>query len=307
MDFAMNTSVALHCESWSLIDDVGKIDDFVITIVITCIINGLFILPALILNGIIIIAIIKTPSLRNPSNWLLSNLIFTDFLMGFLGQPLYIVINIWRVQGVLYEHCPTGIAERIFTNILPLSLMLTLSVSSLDRYLAIRLMLQYRTTMTSFRAIIIIVTLWVFAMLCGLSLFFMGQKGFVILLAIIFMICLLVTFVAYFKAFHGLRKHQTQVSSPDNVSTVCINVKKYHRSFTTMLCVFLLQLLFYTPDICAKFFSVDQTTPKSSLIATLVSDTIMYANATLNPLFFLWRMRDVRRACKNLYKKIFRK
>lgn len=302
----MNTSVAIHCAPWSLTDDVGKIDDIVITIVITCIINGISILPVLILNGMIIIAIIKTPSLRNPSNCLLCNLMFTDFLMGLLGQPLYIVTKVWSLQGVLYRHCAIGIAERIFANILPLSMMLTLSVSSLDRYLAIRLMLQYRTTVTSFRAILIIIIVWMFAVLCGLSLLVVGQKGFVIFLAVIFTVCLLVTFVAYFKAFHGLRRHQTQVSSPDNVSAVCINVKKYHRSFTTMLCVFLLQLLFYTPDICAKFLSVNQAT-KSSLIANLVSDTIMYANATLNPLFFLWRMRDVRRACKNLYKKIFRK
>jgi hypothetical protein len=296
----------LSCPSWSLIYEVGKYDDMMVTIIVTCIINGLFILPGILLNSIILIAIVKTPSLQSPSNWLLSNLMFTDLLMGLLGQPLYIVIKVWSVQGVLHERCVAGIVEHFFANTLPLSLMLTLSVSSLDRYLAIRLMLQYRTTMTSFRAMLTIIVVWIFAILCWLSLIVLGKKGFVIFLAVIFLICLIFTFIAYFKAFRGLRRHQSQVSSPDNISTVCINVKKYHRSFTTMLCVFLLQLLLYTPDICAKFISVNHTT-RSSLIAILVSDTIVYINATLNPLFFIWRMRDVRRACKTIFRKILKK
>lgn len=289
------------CKSWPLPSDYLKYSKlYRETAYATSIVNGILMLPNIGLNGIIIITILRTQSLRNASNWFLGNLMLTDLLMGLCAQPLFIVSRIYRLKGIM--NCDLNTSERFFANTLPLTLMLTLTASSLDRYLAIRLMLQYRAKMTSFRAIIVIITLWVFSVGLGCLISILGRTGFTTFLGIVFLICLIVTFISYFKAYHGLKQHQNKVSSNEN--NTCINVKKYQRSFATMLCVFLLQLVFYTPDIFAKFM---EHTSSPYLIVILIADTIVYINATLNPVFFLWRMRDVRRACKKTVNKILGK
>lgn len=289
---------------WTLTSNHAKYDKlYNDTAIATCVINGLLALPTIGLNGLIIITIIKTKSLRSASNWFLGNLMLTDLLMGLCGQPLYILARIWNLKG-FEVLCGLGITERFFANTLPLTLMFTLTVSSLDRYLAIRLMLQYRVKMTSFRAIMMIIVLWLFAILCGCLLIVFGPSGFTIFLGVTFLVCLIVTFIAYFKAFHGLKRHQNQVSTSENLT--CINVKKYQRSFTTMLFVFLLQLIFYTPVILSKFIIAHDYTGTNCFTMIFITDTIIYVNATLNPVFFIWRMRDVRRACKRTIKKMLK-
>lgn len=268
------------------------------------VINGLLILPTIGLNGVIILTILKTRSLRNASNWFLGNLMLTDLLMGLCGQPLYIVARIWSLNS-FQEECELAMAERFFSNILPLTLMTTLTVSSLDRYLAIRLMLQYRANVTTFRAMIAVFLLWIFSFICGGLLVAFGPAGFMVFLGIMFIVCLGVTFIAYFKAFHGLKRHQAQVNPAE--STTCINVRKYQRSFMTMFFVFLLQLVFYAPVITCHFIIAANYIDTRSFILIFIADTITYTNAAVNPVFFLWRMREVRRACKRTLKKLFTK
>ena len=57
-------------------------------------VNGSLAIFAILSNLIIIVIVIKTPSLQKPCNILLSNQAFADFLTGVIVQPMFIV---WRL------------------------------------------------------------------------------------------------------------------------------------------------------------------------------------------------------------------
>ena len=54
-------------------------------------VNGCLAIFAFLSNLVIIVTVIKTPSLQKPCNILLSNLAFADFLTGVIVQPMFIV------------------------------------------------------------------------------------------------------------------------------------------------------------------------------------------------------------------------
>ncbi|EDO36322.1 predicted protein [Nematostella vectensis] len=301
----MNHSMESTCLRWHMTYNHVKSPAHTLCVLVTSILNGVLALPAVLLNSIVIAAILKTRHLRTPSNFLLFNMAITDCVIGLLLQPLYIVARVLEQKDLKNVYCHIGILANYLTNTLPLALMLTLTAMSIDRFLAIKLMLRYRSSVTSSRVLSLLIALWSVVLLWGLSPIGVYRETFIAFLAVVFSLCLFVTFTAYWRAFRGLRVHQARVTpiNPDtNEAAVCINVRKYHRSFTTMFCVFLLQLIFYIPDICCKILQLTYGASAALSVAIVVADTFVFLNATANPLFYFWRLRDVRRASVRVLK-----
>ena len=70
-------------------DTAAYLNDMILVTV-----NGSLAIFAFLSNLVIIVTVIKTPSLQKPCNILLSNLAFADFLTGVIVQPMFIV---WRL------------------------------------------------------------------------------------------------------------------------------------------------------------------------------------------------------------------
>ena len=70
-------------------DTAAYLNDMILVTV-----NGSLAIFAFLSNLVIIVTVIKTPSLQKPCNILLSNLAFADCLTGVIVQPMFIV---WRL------------------------------------------------------------------------------------------------------------------------------------------------------------------------------------------------------------------
>ena len=66
--------------------------------VLTCLLNVIFAVVATLTNGFIVTAIVRTPSLHSPSNFLLGCLSLTDFLTGLVVQPAVVVVSALMAQ-----------------------------------------------------------------------------------------------------------------------------------------------------------------------------------------------------------------
>ena len=125
-----------------------------------CILNAPLMLLSIVGNALVLVAILRTPSIRSPSVIFLCNLAVSDLLVGWVVQPAYIAEKIVRTVSALPKAVGAmGIAGCGVS-------LWTMTAITVDRFLALHYHLQYPNLMTTSRAIYTIVTIW-----CIITLF----------------------------------------------------------------------------------------------------------------------------------------
>lgn len=283
-------------------------------------------LPTVVLNFLIILTIWKTPALHKPSNLLLGNLAITDFIVGILANPLIVVTNFAALENWENLFCNCWIIGRVVAYWLGSTSLYTLTGISIDRLLAILLKNRYRTVVTLKRVILALVSWWIVA---GATIFAVVTATDVpldicipILAAILFTLLATIT-ICYALSFYNLKK----VSSPVNPTNTLSNatnpetsfrVSKYRRLLNTMMIILLTMFLCYTPyvlsAIAAVFtFQLNQKHPNLEeqlrLLYRLmtISELFVGINSAVNPLLYIWRMKNLRECLYAITRKICRK
>ena len=122
-----------------------------ITNVVLGAINVPFCVFAFLGNLIVVIAVIKTPSLRRPSNILLCSLATTDCLTGLVAQPIFVA---WRLMiHRIHKSCDNQfelfrafiVSQSVFTG----WSFANLAIMSCYRHYALAKPLVYRTNVTN--------------------------------------------------------------------------------------------------------------------------------------------------------------
>jgi len=113
--------------------------------ILSCALSAVFSITATVANLLVLAAIRRTPSLHSPSNTLLFGLALADLGVGLLVHPLYFSLIIGKLVRNREVFCEAGIAVEVIANALCIISLLTVTAVSLDRYLALRLHLRYRT------------------------------------------------------------------------------------------------------------------------------------------------------------------
>ena len=117
--------------------------------------------------------------------------------------------------------------------------------------------------------------------------------------------CFVISSVAYFKVFRIIRLHKQQVLGSANGPTG-INLKKYQTSVYTILWIMALFLLGFSPYVFStmlvEFLSVSYETSNA---VRHVSTVVVFMSSSLNPLLYIWRLREIRQEVKQLIRIIF--
>ena len=132
-------------------------------VIANCILNTPLMLLSIIGNALVLVAILRTPSIRSPSVIFLCNLAVSDLLVGLVVQPVYVAAEIARTVRALSQAAETvGFAGCGVS-------LATMTAITVDRFLALHYHLQYPNLMTTSRAIYTIVTIWCIIMLFTFS------------------------------------------------------------------------------------------------------------------------------------------
>lgn len=268
---------------------------------ICAVLSTVLTLPAFT-NFLIIYAIKTTPSLHNPSFLLIANLAVSDLGVALFGQPINLAVQyleyIGNYQTTLKLTEPAIVTSFLFSG----GSVFSLSVISVDRYLAVKLKLQYGSTVTSKRVIVTIISIWTISLVNATSSLYIGHEitsaintaGLIILNCTIFFF--------YYKAHKLLRKQCTRVShfttrNKKTELTSNVNLVRFGRTLTTMLIVVICLIICYIPMTSVLFrltiyLKIDQTT----IIMYYISCNIMHFNSSLNPIILLIRMKPIQRA-----------
>lgn len=128
--------------------------------IVNCAINAVFALTAVFVNALVIASIWRAPSLRAPIYYLLFGLAVSDFGVGFLAQPFYVLYKVAGLYKRSHLSCVAGISFVFISNQLSGVSFLTVTLISLDRVLALYLHLRYNEVLTLQRVKLALFVTW---------------------------------------------------------------------------------------------------------------------------------------------------
>ena len=252
-------------------------------------------------NSLILVALYKESSLHPPSKHLYCSLATTDLLVGLVAQPLYgtcwmsvVQEHLWR-SLCRYPRDATYITGSVLYSV---SLM-TMTATSVDRFLALMLGLRYKQIVTLKRTYIIVTTFWAFIIVASLCAIF-NHRIIFLYSCLVISFCLVISLVSYTKVFRTLRYHQAQVRDQQHPSqTNALNMVRFRKAVHSALWVQLALVVCYAPMYTVTI--VIAYTKKYSLLLVVtwkVAVILLYFNSTLNPFLYCYKISEVRQVVK---------
>ena len=264
-------------------------------------------------NVLILIAFREVSSVHPPTKRLFQCLAVTDLCVGLIAQPLYATYIM--LDDVTRINCKIRDVAISLNDISSFVLcgvsMFTSTAISVDRLLALVLGLRYRHVVTLRRVRILIACFW-FISIPSLFLHFFLNYNIAETAGIVFVILSVVISVfSYTKIFLRLRKHEAQVHAQNHIQGqpngigIHLNLRRYKKTVSSIAWVQLALIACYVPYIISVIIiQVNGWNGKKKFVSRSAV-TLVYLNSSLNPLFYFWKIGEVRRAVKNTIRQVW--
>jgi len=277
-----------------------KTGDFLYWYIANSVLCSILAIATTMANLCILITICRTSYLHTPSNVILFFLALSDLGVGFLAQPVAVVNTVAKIQGFINTACVSGEAVAALSTYLCGVSLLSVTAVSIDRYLALHLHLRYKQLVTNKRVIALLVLTWLLVALA--LIMWLWYPKFILNLGIaVGGICVLITSGCFFRIYLVLRYHFRQISiqtHPENQdqNEAPLNLTHYRKSVLGMFMVYLVLLFCYLPYLgIACVVAVQGINTTNRLLFELMR-TLVYANSTINPFIYCWRLQYIRTA-----------
>ncbi|XP_048578798.1 histamine H2 receptor [Nematostella vectensis] len=267
--------------------------------------TGILILLALITipgNLLVVLAVLLDPNkdLRSPFNYFIANLAFADLVVGLVTEPVAIIHHFQIGLGVL-EIGSSVIHMSFFISCT--ASVLSLSVLTLDRYIAITSPFKYKTKLNPGHAAILCAIVWTISIVFPFLYFHIGyiQYAFVFVNTAV-LITFIVLLFAYIRIYKIFRKQVREwdvlhsgTSENRRKKQAIRYEQKLTKTFLIMLaifvwCYFTASGFIYLINLCeACSCHVIHWSRDLQFLFILLS-------SGLNPFLYSWRLRSYRRA-----------
>ena len=268
-----------------------------------CVLNFIFSIGATLGNLLVIRALMKASTIPATVKKLFLSLAFSDLAVGLLPQLMTAIISAVMLKMASSEDdlaffCPTVLIVLLyFMHLLAVASFLNVIVIAFDRLLAVSLHLRYQELVTPTRVTIVLVSLWLTSCVSAFLYIFL-PKG-IAVAAAISVIGYVLTTLAYVRIYKVVRYHQNQIYSQNQLQNA--QTREAHRqrkSAYNSLFVSVVFLTCYFPLLPCAILYMTNTSEISFLIALSASIFLIYLNSSLNPLFYCWRYREIRKIVK---------
>ena len=185
-----------------------------------------------------------------------------------------------------------------------MSRFLTVTVIAIDRFLVIFLHLRYEELVTSKRATIVLVCLWL-ASGVAVFIFSLLPTHNSIFVAVIEICGLLLATMAYIYIFKVIRYHRNQIKRENLPSND--RVVDGHHEKKSAYGAFIVHIVFlacFIPNLCCITLLTSDRSRISFILANHISGFLVLLNSSLNPIVYCWRYREVREIVKHFIKKL---
>ena len=262
------------------------------------VLNVFLAITAFLGNALILVALRKDSSLHPPSKLLLQSLATTDFCVSLITEPLAVAYWMSVVNEDWVICRSVSAAFRITSVALGGVSLVTITLISVDRLLALLLGLRYRQVVTLKRTYIIVVNSWVGSTAIT-TLYFWNSLITWWSIIIVEPLCLLTSMVSYTKIFLSLRHHQARLQ--DHAQTpnraFPLNIARYKEAVTSVIWLQVIMVACYLPQGIIAVFSISVVSIPTFL-ASHYTATLVFLNSSLNPMLYCWKIKEVREAVK---------
>ena len=256
--------------------------------IVNCAFNAASILVAIIGNTLVLVSILRGPSLRSPSTVFLCSLAVSDLLVGLVVQPVYIANeltndSLYNIMSIMaFFACAVSLT--------------TMTAISVDRFLALHYHMRYPNLMTTHRAMYTSAILWLSSFLLSCTIFWDRHVYyFVVAFSVVF--CLVLSTVCYIKIYRIIRQHQLQIHVQQQaVESLHAennqNMERSKKSAINTFIFYIVMILCYTPLFISMILL---GIPHIHLAkAWTLADNLAFMNSSINPILYCWRLRELR-------------
>lgn len=279
--------------------------------ILTAIINAISSFTAVTGNAVVILAIWKSPALQTPSNVFLCCLAFSDFTVGLIAQPCFVIHKIGELGLNFSMYCTTRILTESLGYITAGTSVLTMTGIAIERYLALYLHLRYKEIITTKRILIAASLIWIAFISLAASRFWIANDSFFNNVSIpLILSSLIFTFLAYAKVLKHVRRHESQIMEEQSVNAShpafgpvnyrMSKIKRYKKSTLTMVYIVGIFILCYIPFLSVKIVHKIDGYTVGVKTAYLYASTVVFLNSSFNPVVYCWRITDIRMAARSV-------
>ena len=269
--------------------------------IIDCVFNAPLMFIAIIGNSLVLVAILRTHSLRSPSTVFLYSLALSDLFVGLVVQPLFIAYRLTYNHSLLY-------ACNILASFARAVSLCTMATISMDRFLALHYHMRYPDLMTTKRATNISATLWFIWAFLSCS-YLLSKKMFFVVNAVSIAICLLISTFAYVKIYRIVHHHQLQIQAQQQAEESLntehnLNMARSKKSAMNTFIYYMCLVLCYAPLF---FYSLVLGSFKFNehwITVEVLANTLACLNSSINPFLYCWRFREIRVAVVKTLRKM---
>ena len=260
-------------------------------------------------NVLVCLAIIKDPfrNLKTPFNYLLLSLAATDLAVGAIMDPVSVAYHINEALQLSYVNIKI---VHVLYFVLSTASILTLAALTVERYVAVAMPVKYKAAVTSRRAIVTSLSIWVASL--GLSIIYF-KVGFIFVTFIFANTAVFSTFavvifvhVAILKRLRERSKYwrgQGAIGScteSENLQTQnnFISTIKESKAAKALMIVLLAFLASFTPA-CVMIYLLNFCSKCSCLMVHWLRDLqslTVLCNSGINPYLYAWRLPQFKRA-----------
>ena len=267
----------------------------------------IFSITAVLGNILILIAFHKESSLHPPSKLLFRCLAATDLCCGVVTQPTFVIYQLSIVTKSSHICYLAASLSYISTTVLCGISAATLTAISVDRLLALQLKMRYRSVVTLKRVRLAVVFLWLQNITVNM-LVFKNRLAYFSLSCFVMSLNVVVSTVCYLKIFFTLRLQSTQVQDlqsdqgqPSGSSSQIGT--RYKKTVSSALVFQLVLIACYVPYIVVR--GMVAIAGRRLLVSEAVVASLVYLNSSLNPLFYCWKIKEIRQEVKQMVRQTF--
>ena len=257
-------------------------------IIINCVLNALLMLISILGNALVLAAIIRTPSIRStPHMIMLCSLAVSDFLVGLIVQPIYITCQLTEDRSML------NAGKQLGFSLCGVSL-LTMTVLTVDRFLALHYHMRYATLVTDSRVKYTIIIMWLISFFAA-GLNFLNERVHSFLSGVVAIACLLTCTFCYLRIYRIVRRHQIQIHAHQlAVAENNLNITRLKRSALNTFVLYIVLIICYFPwNVLLTLDGLSQKDRKTERGFAL---TLVFFNSCINSVLCCWRLRQLRTA-----------
>ena len=274
-----------------------------VSAIVTIIFNTLLAVTAVLGNGLIFAAYYQNQTLRKPVNTILLSLAATDFLTGAVSQPLYIYENFITITNCTDGLCTVVHLRRYCMVFLTGATLISLSVTTLDRYIAVCRPYKYLELVTNSRVQKVLVSFWLVWIGTTVAAFITFNVAKIV--AVVAASIMIFIIFSYFKIFRQIRRLEANSVATNNDQEE-IRKARERKSAKTVAIVLGSLVLCFVPLIFCGIVFVSLRGHQLILREHLqrIAFTALFSNSSINFYVYYKRNEEMRAAMLKVISKI---